>query len=142
MPLTIKEQGGEFCVVDPAGKNFGCHSTKQGAVNQIGAIESNKSKSGIELAAENNIRLLAADLEAAHGTEQPPIIIMSDGSPEGTHLMVHGQLVAAKRISLYCSNDPDYPHCDLSVTVESSDQDGLVVEKTLTLRKEPPSKGI
>ena len=143
MPLTITKKDGKYCVVDPAGKQFGCHATKDKAVNQIGAIESSKkSKSGMDLAAEDKIRILAADLKAEHGTEQPPIIIMSDGTPEGTHLMLHGQLVAAKRISLYCSNDPDYAHCDLSITVESSTHDGLVVEKTLTLRKEPPAKSL
>lgn len=104
-----------------------------------------KNKAGIDLAAEDKIRILAADLKIAHGaheTEGPPIMIMSDGTPEGTHLMLHGQLVAAKRISLYCSNDPEYPHCDLSITVESSDNNGLLIEKTLTLRKEPPAKSL
>lgn len=139
MPLTIKKKDGKFCVVDPAGKQFGCHATNDEAVDQIGAIESSKkSKSAMDLAAEDKIRVLAAELEAAHGTEEPPIMIMSDGTPEGTHLLLHGQLVDAKRISLYCSNDPEYPHCDLSITVEQSESDGVKIEKTLTLRKDPP----
>jgi hypothetical protein len=137
MPLTIKRKGGKHCVVDPAGKQFGCHATRQGAVNQIGAIESNKSKSGIDLMAEDKIRILAAELQAAdHGVTSPPIMIMSDGTPEGTELMVHGQVIPFKRVSIYCSNDSEYPHCDISITMEQSDDNGLVVEKTLTLRKE------
>ena len=143
MPLTITTRGGKFCVTDPAGKEFGCHATKQGAVNQIGAIESSKkSKSGMDLAAENRIRILAADLQAEHGTEQPPIMIMSDGTPEGTHLMIHGQLIDFKRMDIYCSHDPEYPHCSLSITREEKDENGLLVEKTLTLRKEPPASPV
>ena len=101
---------------------------------------SDNDKSGIELAAEKRIQVLAAELDVSHGTDNaPPIMIASDGTPEGTHLMLHGQLISAKRISLYCSNDPDYPHCDLSITVEESSDDDIIIEKTLTLRKEPPS---
>ena len=35
MPLTITKKDGKFCVTDPDGKQFGCHATKKGAVNQI-----------------------------------------------------------------------------------------------------------
>ncbi len=142
MPLGITQKGGKFCVTDPAGKQFGCHATKQDAVNQIGAIESNKSKSGMDLAAEDKIRILAADLKAGHGTEEPPIMIMSDGTPEGTHLMIHGQLIDFKRMDIYCSHDPEYPHCSLSITREEADENGLLIEKTLTLRKEPPASPV
>lgn len=137
MPLTIKKQGGKYIVTDPAGKKFGTHDSKKDAVDQIAAIESNKSKSGLELAAADRISSLDDELaKAQDGT--PPIVIVSDGTPEGTALMLNGQLVPAKRISLYCSNSKDYPHCDLSITMEESDDNGIVVEKTLTLRKEPP----
>ena len=140
MPLTIKKEGGKFIVTDPSGKKFGTHDTKQGAVNQIGAIESEKRrrhKSGLDLAAADKIRILAAELEPAHGTEQPPIMIMSDGTVEGTHLLLHGQLVPFKRMEIYCSDDKDYPSCSLSITVADVGPDGLEVEKTLRLRKEP-----
>lgn len=141
MPLTITKKNGQFCVTDPAGKEFGCHATKSAAIKQIGAIESNKkSKSGLDLAAEDKIRILAADLKGEHGVEQPPIIIMSDGTPEGTHLMIHGSLVIFKRMDLYCSHDSDYPSCSLSITTEDTDTEGLLIEKTLTLRKEPQEK--
>lgn len=137
MPLTITKKDGKFCVTDPAGKEFGCHASKKEAVDQIGAIESSKAKSGLDLAADERIRILAAGLGEENG--MPPIVIASDGTPEGTHLAVKGQMVPFKRVSLSCSNDPDYPYCDLHVTMEVSDDDGLVVEKSLTLRKEPKS---
>jgi len=97
-------------------------------------------KSAIELEAAHRISLLAAELGKTVAQDQPPIVIVSDGTPEGTMLMLHGQPIAAKRISLYCSNSDDYPHCDLSITMEESDDNGLVVERTLTLRKEPPQE--
>ena len=102
--------------------------------------ETPKLKTAAELAAAHRISLLAAELGTAVAQNEPPIVIVSDGTPEGTMLMLHGQAIPAKRISLYCSNDPDYPHCDLSITVEESSSDGLLVEKTLTLRKEPPAE--
>ncbi len=83
---------------------------------------------------------MAAELEAVHGTEQPPIMIMSDGTPEGTHILIHGQMLAFKRMDMYCSNDPDYPNCSISITMNETDNDGLIIEKTLTLRKEPPAE--
>ena len=97
-------------------------------------------KSGLELAADERIKALATELGIAQAADTPPILIASDGTPEGTQLMLHGQLISAKRISLYCSNDEDYPHCDLSITIEESSGDGMRIEKTLTLRKEPPSE--
>lgn len=95
---------------------------------------------GLDLEVAHRIRILAADLLADHGTEAPPIILASDGTPEGTHLVVQGQAVPFKRVSLYCSNDPEYPHCDVSITIEESDTNGLIIEKTLTLRKNPSNE--
>lgn len=143
MPLTIKKKGSQYMVTDPNGKNFGTHKTKQEAIDQIAAIEMSKKrqgKSGLDLKAESNFEALATELGVKHAqsAEQPPIVIVSDGTPEGTMLMINGQPVAAKRISMYCSRDEDYPHCDLSITVEQSDEGGLLVERTLTLRKAPP----
>lgn len=137
MPLTIKKKNGKYCVTDPEGKTFGCHATKDEAVKQIGAIESNKSKSGLDLLADDNLQALAAELGIAEDVKHPPVVIVSDGTPEGTMLLLHGQPVPAKRVSFYCSKSEDYASCDLSITMEQSDQDGLIVEKTLTLRKEP-----
>lgn len=140
MPLHIQNINGKFCVVDPAGKKFGCHVTKKEAINQIAAIESSKkrqSKSGLDLVAEENVRLLAAELEISHGTEQPPIMVMSDGTPEGTMLMVYGQIVPFKRMEIWCLHDPDYSSCNFSVTMSDVGPDGMEIEKTFRLRKQP-----
>lgn len=104
--------------------------------------ETPELKTAAELAAAHRVNLLAAELGTSVAQDQPPIVIVSDGTPEGTMLMLHGQPISAKRLSLYCSSDPDYPHCDLSITIEESSDDGLVVEKTLSLRKEPSEKGL
>lgn len=46
MPYTIRENDGKYCVYKTSGgKTLGCHSTKDGAVKQIGAIESNEKRS-------------------------------------------------------------------------------------------------
>jgi hypothetical protein len=124
-------------------KTFGCHATKKEAVDQIGAIESSKkrqSKSGIDLAAEDKIRSLAAELGIAEESTAPPIMIASDGSPEGTVLFVHGQPVPFKHFSLFCDRGEDYADCSISVTIEESDVDGMKIEKRLTLRKDTPLK--
>lgn len=149
MPVKVEKRGDKFCVVGPDGKLEGkCHSTKEAAVKQVQAINLSKrrkegkpapkSKSGIDLVAEENIRVMAAELNAAHGTEQPPIVVMSDGTPENTHLMINGQMVPFKRMDIYCNRSDKYPSCSVSITTEQTDENGLLVEKTLTLRKEPP----
>ncbi len=127
MPLTITKQDGKFCVTDPAGKNFGCHATKQGAINQIGAIESNKSKSGIELMADHQNRILAAELHSS------PVILATDGTPEGTVILIHGQSVPFKQVDMYCSHE----ECTIHITMNDTNEHGIVVERSLTLRKEP-----
>lgn len=141
MPLTVKKQGDKWIVTDPSGKNFGSHPSKQKAIDQLAAIEMSKKrrgKSALDLVAEDRITSLAAELEIEDDAdEHAPIMIVSDGSPEGTTLMVNGVPINAKRINLYCSKDEDYPNCDLSITIEESGPDGLRIEKTLTLRKEP-----
>ena len=101
---------------------------------------SDQPKSGVELTADARISILAADLDLSHGAEEPnypPIMIASDGSPEGTVLMVHGQPVAFKDFSIYCDRSEDYASCSISVTIEESNEDGMTVERRLTLRKEP-----
>ncbi len=150
MPLSVKKKGGKYVVTDPAGKEFGTHDTKKKAVDQIAAIESSKRRkkamndatNGVKLVAAKRVRLSAGELGTSHGAEEtaaPPIAIISDGTPEGTVLLLHGQPVATERISMYCSKSKDYPYCDLSVTVKESDDNGMVIEKTMTLRKEPPA---
>jgi len=94
-------------------------------------------KSGADLLVDERISILAAEIQAAHGAEAPPILIASDGSPEGTMLFVHGQPVLFKDFSIYCDRNPDYPSCSVSVTIEETSDDDMTVERRLTLRKEP-----
>lgn len=59
MPYTIVEEDGKYCVhkqnVDgSAGERVACHDTKQGAINQIGAIESNENKSYVTFKQDEN----------------------------------------------------------------------------------------
>ena len=102
--------------------------------------DSNEQKSAIELEAAHRSNLLAAELGKTVAQDQPPIVIVSDGTPEGTMLMLNGQHILPKRISFSCSKGDSYSYCDLTITVEESSSDGMTVEKTLTLRKEPSEK--
>jgi hypothetical protein len=99
-------------------------------------------KSSLDLAADHRISILAAELDEAKANDIPPIVVMSDGTPAGTSLMVNGHSIPYKRISIYASNDPDYSYTDISITLEESNDDGMTVERTLTLRKEPEAKPI
>ena len=101
---------------------------------------SDQPKSGVDLAADARISILAADLDISHGADTPdypPIVVASDGSPEGTVLLVHGQQVPFKDFSIYCDRSEDYSSCSVHVTIEESNADGMTVERRLTLRKEP-----
>jgi len=93
----------------------------------------------IELAASHNNRLLAADLGVE--PEAPPILLATDGTPEGTYLVVKGQLTPFKSVSIYCCNNKesdgeDYSCCDVSVTIDVASEDGMTVTKSLRLRKD------
>ena len=92
---------------------------------------------GIDLMAADRISVLAAELDIAQAADAPPILIASDGSPEGTVLLVHGQPVPFKDFSIYCDRSDDYSSCSVHVTIEESNEDGMTVERRLTLRKEP-----
>lgn len=102
--------------------------------------QNHDDKSALELAADHRISILAAEFDKAEGTDVPPIVVMSDGTPAGTTLMINGTSIPFKRLSIYTSNDPDYSYADISITLEESSDDGMTVERTLTLRKEPESK--
>jgi hypothetical protein len=139
MPLHIQKKNGKFCVVDPAGKQFGCHPSKQKVVDQIAAIESNKAKSGLELMVDNKISSLDAELGISKAQDGgPPIMIASDGTPEGTTLAIHGQLVDFNHLEVWCNRDGDYHNCEVAITISELDANGIKVQKTLRLRKDPP----
>lgn len=147
MPLHIQKRKGKFCVVDPAGKQFGCHPTKQKAIDQIAAIEMSKKQrgksmeqeielgNGVKLIANDRIKALSAEIQSqANDSNAPPIAIISDGTADGTVLMIHGQVVPFSSMDLYCSKG-DYTSCSMSVTVRETGADGIEVSKTMSLRK-------
>ncbi len=152
MPVKVEKRGNKYCVVGPDGKLEGkCFSDKEKAVKQVQAINLSKrrkegkpappapkAKSGVELIAEARIKVRATDLGEENGLPQAsvPIIILSDGTPEGTKLIVHGQPVDFSRMDLYCNREGDYKSCSLSITQRETGPDGQTIERTMTLRKE------
>jgi hypothetical protein len=156
MPLHVQKKGSKYVVTDPAGKEFGTHSTKQKAIDQIVAIEiSKKSKGvimdntdGVKLVAQERINVLAGELGTSHGVEMPaaPITILSDGTSAGTVVMLNGQVVEFDSFDIYCDRgnpEHDYPaSCSMSITMREKGEDGVEVRRTLTLRKEEESKGL
>lgn len=158
MPVKVEKRGKKFCVVDPDGKLTGkCHSTKEAAVKQVQAINLSMRRregkpapaapkgKGAELIAAERVRVLAVELDDNYGTalaEQAPITIMSDGTPEGTSLMIAGQPVAFDSMDIYCNRDSEYPSCSISVTMKDTDENGMEVRRTMTLRKEESPKGL
>lgn len=70
MPYTIVKRQSQYCVVkktDPGGHSFGCHDDKDGAVAQIGAIESHERRAG--KAFDNDIALREYLASPAYETE-------------------------------------------------------------------------
>lgn len=156
MPLRITKKGNKYCVVDPAGKQFGCHPTKNRAVDQIAAIEISKHKRGASMTEENKsgaeqliaqrIRVLANDLNRSFGLEAsaPPIAIISDGTAEGTILLLNGQVTPFTNMDFYCNAGSPKTECDpygscascsMSITLREKGEDGSEVNRTITLRK-------
>lgn len=99
---------------------------------------SDKAKSGIDLESDHRNTILVADLKANEGIATPPIMIASDGTPEGTVILINGRPVPYKYIDLHCSHSDEYPSCSINITMDDTNENGMVVERTLTLRKEPP----
>ena len=136
MPLTVKKRGSKYVVTDTSGKEFGSHPTKKAAVNQLAAIESSKrSKSGADLLAEDKIRVEAGELQPAQGAAAP-MVIVTDGTPEGTMFMINGQEIQFDSLYVDCYKDGNYPSCSISLTVKEKDESGLEVRRSMTLRKE------
>ncbi len=94
-----------------------------------------KSK-GLKILAQEKFAQLAEQIRNAKGNDlddigTPPIMIMSDGTVEGTHLMLHGQPVTVDSLHFGCSKG-EFGYCDMSIT-QRSEVNGM--ERTLTLRK-------
>jgi len=107
-------------------------------------MSASKSK-GVELIADRRVKLMAAELEPEHGVAEAnagPITIVSDGTPEGTSMSINGVAVNFDSMDIYCYKDGEYPSCSISVTVKDTDDDGMEVRRTMTLRKEESPKSL
>ena len=136
MPVSIEKRDGKYCVVGPNGKLEGaCHASKKDAVAQVQAINISK---GTELIAAERIKVMSEELNLDQGiaTEHAPITVMSDGTPEGTVLLINGVPLEFDSMDIYCFKEGDHPSCSISVTVRDTDENGIVVSRTMTLRKE------
>jgi hypothetical protein len=70
--------------------------------------------------------------------ETPVIQIVSDGTSEGTVLLVNGVQVEFTGIDFYCNSGGDYKSCSMCVRTRENGPDGLVVERSFNLRQSPP----
>ena len=145
MPVHVAKRGNKYCVVDPEGKLTGkCYSSKEDAVAQVQAINLSMrrqegkavSKGGVELLVEKNFKL---DTQAAEVA--PAIMIESDGSPEGTKLYIHGQVVNVDNLYFNCYKG-EYGSCNLEICIRDTDANGMEIKRSLTLRKESPPKDV
>lgn len=144
MPVKVQKRDGKFCVVGPNGKLEGkCHATKEAAVKQVQAINISKSK-GTELIAAQRIQIMSEELNLDQGiaTEHAPITITTDGTPEGTVMLINGVPIEFDSMDIYCFKDGEYPSCSISVTVKDIDESGMEVRRTMTLRKEESPKSL
>ena len=135
MPVKVQEKDGEYCVTEPGGKVVKCHATKEKAGKHAAAI--NMSKSALALLAEAKFQdLKEARAEDPPAMPAPPIIIVSDGSPTGTRVLIHGAEVPFSDMSFYCDAHEEYASCSMNLTTQDMDLNGMKVRKSMTLRKE------
>lgn len=129
MPVHLAEKDGKFCVVEPTGAVKKCYTSREEALKYLRAINMHLKKSkGFE-----EIEEIAS---AAHS---PALQIISDGTAEGTKLLIHGVEVEFSGIDFYCSNSEDYKSCSMSVRTREKGPNGLVVERSFNLRHSSPS---
>ena len=130
MPVHLAERNGKYCVVEPNGTVKKCYTSKEEALAYLRAINMHLKKSkGLE-ELEN--------MASADHLGSPPIQIISDGTADGTHVMVDGMIIPCSRISFSCEKG-DYSYCSMTVSVAEKGENGMSVEKTFNLRHYPPS---
>jgi len=117
MPVHLAEQNGKYCVVEPNGTVKKCYDSKNAALRYLRAINMNIKKS-----------------EADH---VPALQIISDGTAEGTKLLVHGVEVSFTGVDFYCYSG-EYGSCSMTVRTKDVGEDGLSLERSFTLRHSTP----
>jgi hypothetical protein len=136
MPVHISEQNGKYCVTEPNGHVKKCYSSRAEALAYLRAINRNVKAAEVQ---EDSILVKASEL--VEGQQYaPPIQIISDGSAEGTIVMINGVAMTFTNVNFSCSQSEDYPYCSMGVTVREADDSGMTVERTFNLRKSDPVK--
>ena len=130
MPVHLSERNGKFCVTEPDGSVKKCYTSREEALKYLRAINMHLKKS-------KGFEELEKISEAAH---VPAIQILSDGTAEGTQLLINGVLVPFSGMDFYCSNGDDYKSCSVSVRIKEQGLNGLVVERTFNLRQPQADK--
>lgn len=126
MPVHLSERDGKYCVTEPDGTVKKCYDSREAALKYLRAINMHLKKSkGFE----------EFEAEAAHA---PVIQITSDGTAEGTMLLVNGVEVPFAGIDFYCNSNGDYKTCSMNIRTREQGPNGLVVERSFNLRQSPP----
>lgn len=68
---------------------------------------------------------------------QPTIQILSDGTAEGTKLLVNGIEILFTGLDFYCTSDSDYNNCSMNIRTREQSPNGLIVERSFNLRQSP-----
>lgn len=128
MPVSVKKMGDKYRVVGPDGKP---EKNKKGTPVDGGGFDSRQQA----LKQMSAINMHKLGLSKADEMSSSPIVITSDGTTEGTQVLLHGNPIQFSSMSFHCCNDENYPSCEMSMTIEDSDESGVTVRRSLTLRK-------
>ncbi len=128
MPVHLSERDGKYCVTEPNGTVKKCYDSREAALRYLRAINMHLKKS-------KGFEELEQEAEAAHA---PAIQIVSDGTAEGTLLLVNGVEVPFTGLDFYCNNDGDYQSCSMNIRTREQGPNGLTVERSFNLRQTPP----
>jgi hypothetical protein len=136
MPVHLSEQNGKYCVVEPNGTVKKCYGSKAEALAYLKAINMHIKKGKGENQ-HPNLAIAAGELVVGQHLA-PAIQIVSDGTSEGTIVMLNGVSVPFNNMDFSCCASEDYPYCSMSITVRDIDEAGTSVSRTFNLRNSPP----
>ncbi len=121
MPVHLAEQNGKYCVVEPNGTVKKCYDSKQAALSYLRAINMNIKKSKAD--------------------SVPALQIISDGTAEGTQLLVNGVPVEFTAMDFGCYTG-EYGSCSMTVRVRDVDDKNMSIERSFTLRHYTPQSDV
>jgi len=132
MPVHLTQKNGKYCVTEPDGTVKKCYDSREEALKYLRAINMHVKKK----ASEDSLKIKASEVILGEHTALP-IQILSDGTVEGTAVMLNGTIVPFSRMEFYCS-EGEYGSCSMSITLRDSDNKGTTVERTFQLRNSKP----